>query len=160
MEKEKVYYSEELAREICETISNTRLGIRDLCKMNPNWPNANTIMEWKIRHPFFGELYARAKQSQAEILVDEILEIANNESRDLLSGANGELRANNAAIHRDRLKIDTIKWLAGKLAPRIYGDKIQVEKVDSSQDEDVLLAKKMASTIKAANDGRSSSSTD
>ena len=32
-----------------------------------------------------------------------------------------------AAVQRDKLRVDTLKWTAGKLAPRHYGDKQQVE---------------------------------
>ncbi len=162
MSKEPVRFSEDLAREICIAISNSTLGIRDLCKMHSHWPNANTIMEWKIMHPSFGELYARAKQSQVEILVDEIVQIADDTTHDTLTKTNKDgdeyYVPNSEYINRSRIRIDTRKWLASKLIPKLYGDKIQVEKTDASQDEDVLLAKKMATTIKAANDGRSSNS--
>ena len=39
----------------------------------------------------------------------------------------GRLGGNSAAVQRDRLRVDTRKFLMGKLAPRIYGDKQTVE---------------------------------
>ena len=35
--------------------------------------------------------------------------------------------ADNEWINRSRLRVDTRKWLMGKLAPKKYGDKVQQE---------------------------------
>jgi hypothetical protein len=32
--------------------------------------------------------------------------------------------ANHAKVQRDRLKVDSLKWIASKLFPRQYGDKV------------------------------------
>jgi hypothetical protein len=51
-------------------------------------------------------------------LAAEQVEIADDESRDTIDGM-----PNNAAIGRDRLKIESRRWLAGKYNPAAYADK-------------------------------------
>jgi len=117
-------FTPEIAEEICKTISCSSSGLRKLCKVNPHWPNANTIFEWRIKHPDFGEQYARAKEHQVQSLIDEIIEIADDTSQDLIESEDGKLKANHEHINRSRLRIDTRKWLAAKLCPRLYGNKV------------------------------------
>lgn len=117
----------ELAHEICDEIASSTKGIKVLCRENSHWPNADTIYTWRNRHPEFSDMYARAKQHQVEVLVDSILEIADNTSNDYNVTDEGKIIPNHEHINRCRLRIDTIKWLAAKLAPRIYGDKIMNE---------------------------------
>ena len=67
------------------------------------------------------------KTGEIEVIVDEILDIADDTSRDITTDANGKTVYDHEHINRSRLRIDTRKWLAAKLAPRIYGDKISME---------------------------------
>jgi hypothetical protein len=114
-------YSQELATEICDTIASTTKGIKRLCNDNPDWPSQDTIFSWLKTHSDFSEQYAQAKRFQVEVLVDEVIEIADDSSQDYIVDTEGKQVANNANINRARLKIDTRKWIACKLAPRVYG---------------------------------------
>lgn len=59
------------------------------------------------------------------MLVDEILEIADDATRDQCINLQGKTVLNNQAISRARLRIDTRKWLVGKLLPKIYGNRVE-----------------------------------
>jgi hypothetical protein len=63
------------------------------------------------------------------MLIDEILEIADNTSHDTILKTDGNSNkkrvCNSEWIARSRLRIDTRKYLAGKLCPKIYGDMAQ-----------------------------------
>jgi hypothetical protein len=48
-------------------------------------------------------------------MADELLEIADNPDAD------------KDAVQRDRLKVDTRKWLLAKALPKIYGDRLTAE---------------------------------
>ena len=61
------------------------------------------------------EQYARARTDLIERMSDDILEIADHPPADAVEGA--------AA----RLRVDTRKWLLSKIAPKRYGDKVEVE---------------------------------
>ncbi len=122
-------YTPELVEEICEAIASSSKGLARLCEENPHWPTRRNIYKWLKKHESFRPLYARAKEQQIECLIDEILEIADNTSQDNViktdEEGNTKSVANNEWINRSRLRIDTRKWLAAKLCPRLYGDKLQ-----------------------------------
>lgn len=73
--------------------------------------------------PEFQEQYARAKEEQADFLAEEMLEIADDKSDDLLDTEEGQ-SANPVAVQRARLRVDARKWAAAKLKPKKYGDKV------------------------------------
>ncbi len=114
-------YTPKLAEEICDTIASSSVGIKRLCKETPSWPSHNTIYRWLANYPEFSDQYAQAKRNQIELLVDEILEIADDSSQDDLVNVQGQISCNNEWIARSRLRIDTRKWLASKLVPKVYG---------------------------------------
>ena len=67
---------------------------------------------------------------QAEILAEEILQIADDASGDIKYDKDGNESLNGEFVARSRLRIDTRKWLAAKLLPKAYGDKKQVEETN------------------------------
>lgn len=74
----------------------------------------------------------RARETQADAIFDEILDIADDGSNDWMEKHDGEggnigWRENGEAIQRSRLRIDARKWMAGKLRPKVYGDKVELE---------------------------------
>lgn len=109
-------YKLELAKEICDKIAANSKGIKRLCKENPHWPNKDTIFSWLKDNPDFSDQYARAKRCQVEVIVDDILDIADDSSCDQLND-----KYNTEHITRSKLRIDTRKWLASKLVPKVYG---------------------------------------
>lgn len=131
-------YSQELADEICTKIASNGKGIKLLCAENPNWPNKDTIFMWLKNHPEFSDQYARAKQCQIEVFVDEILDIADDCSKDSYINAQGKKICDAEYIVRSRLRIDTRKWLASKLVPKVYGSYKHENIPDSSAFEKLI----------------------
>lgn len=81
-----------------------------------------------------GERYVRARDVQADAIFDEILQIADDAANDYMerTGEGNEgWQLHGEHVQRSRLRIDARKWMAGKLAPKKYGDKIAVELTDS-----------------------------
>lgn len=158
MTKEPVRYSEELANEICREVSISTLGLKVLCAQNPHWPNDKCIYLWTLKYEEFGRNYARAKARQIEVLVEDALQIAYDSSNDSIVNEDGKKIFNREWVARSRLKIDTIKWLACKLAPRIYGDKVQIENLDASTDPALIKARVLANELmKKKSNGQSDS---
>lgn len=123
-------YTLELAKEICDVISSTSKGTKRLCAEHPHWPCQDTLFTWIKSYPEFSEQYARAKKCQVNLLVDEILDIADDTSQDQIITDHGEVMLNSQAVSRAKLKIDTRKWLACKLIPRVYGNKIEENEIE------------------------------
>lgn len=135
-------YTAEMGKEICDTIAKTSLGLKKLTALNTHWPNQNTIHEWRTIVPGFGDLYAEAKRRQADFLAEEIVDIADNATNDFMETVSEEegigYRLNGEHVNRSRLRIDTRKWIAAKLLPKVYGDKIQNETKITISHEDAL----------------------
>lgn len=138
----KPMFNLEIAEEICEAIATHPISVKKLCEKNPHWPVQETIFKWIRHYPEFTRMYFAAKCVQIEPIVDDILEIADDTSNDTVVkfGEDGKPYAscNKEWINRSRLKIDTRKWLACKLAPKIYGDR-QFQDVDATvRQEDAI----------------------
>ncbi len=118
-------YNDTLAREICDKIASSSKGTKKLCSEHPHWPCQDTLFTWLKIYPEFSEQYAQAKRCQVEILIDEILEIADDDLQDKFTNSQGEIIFNNSVINRAKLRIDTRKWLASKLVPRVYGTRVE-----------------------------------
>lgn len=139
-------YSAELAKEICDTISSSSKGTKTLCKENPHWPSQATLFAWLKNNEDFSEQYARAKQAQIELLIDEILEISDDASNDCVVNEQGTPVFSNAVVTRAKLQIDTRKWLACKLLPKVYGNKLESTHTlnDANQKEMALFLNNIA----------------
>lgn len=70
--------------------------------------------------------YARACEMRADLIAEETLDIADDSSGDLTTLSDGRKVENNHVINRDRLRVDTRKWLLSKLHPKKYGDRIDM----------------------------------
>lgn len=123
-------YTAEIADEICQRIATTPRGLDFICESDEKLPSARTVHRWLSEHEDFRQTYLRARESQADLLFDECLEIADDCSKDTKTfGPEGEEReaCNSEWISRSKLRVDTRMRMAGKLAPKKYGDKVELE---------------------------------
>jgi len=128
-------YNQELADLICERVGTHTCGLPKLCEMFDDMPNQETIYAWRYKYDDFSNNYAKAKMRQAELMAEELNKIASEVHTYI--DAEGNTRYDAAFTAAQRLKIDTIKWQATKLAPKIYGDRTQ-NTVTVVKHEDVL----------------------
>lgn len=75
--------------------------------------DAGTILKWVGENAEYSQQYARARDSAADLFETEIIEAALAVSPDSAAA--------------DRVKIDALKWVAGRRAPKRYGDRVQTE---------------------------------
>lgn len=120
-------YTPELADLICMRIATHQESTHKLCQRYDDMPDTTCIYEWRHKHPGFAHKYAQAKMQQAEIMAEQILDIADYSAQDTITDEDGNERINSEFVARSRLRVDTRKWLASKLAPKIYGDRSTVE---------------------------------
>lgn len=93
-------------------------------------PSRQTILRWAIdlTHPF-SEQYARAREVGYQQMADDLVDIADGKSvswTEADAGDEVDRDAPKDAVQRDRLRVDTRKWLLSKALPKVYGDKVQV----------------------------------
>ena len=114
-----------VAKRICERLAVGET-LRGIC-MGRGMPGESTVRGWVVQDvEGFAAQYARARDMGIDSLADEILEIADDDTRDSYLDADGGRKQNNSAIHRDRLRVDTRKWYLSKLAPKRYGQRVEV----------------------------------
>ena len=93
---------------VCERISKGQL-VKTAAKAEGVTPTL--VRQWALADEF-ATVYARARESQAHAMAEDALTVADK--------ADAE---NAQAI---RIRVDARKWLASKIAPRHYGDKMDV----------------------------------
>jgi hypothetical protein len=123
-------YTQEVAAEICRRLEEGE-SLRHIGMLN-HMPTAETIRTWLRDKPDFSAQYARARELQADHFADEIRDIANDgrndwEIRESERTGQERIVINAEAVQRSRLRVDTLKWLMSKQAPKKYGEKIEVE---------------------------------
>lgn len=129
-------YTEASGKEICKRISQGE-SLISICK-DEDMPSKFTVLKWLRDFPDFTTHYARAREDQAEHYLDQIADIADNCTDDVMflvtagddesePGQSAKAVIKHSAIQRARLQIDARKWIMSKLAPKKYGDKTSVE---------------------------------
>lgn len=145
-------YSKKLADEICERMARGE-SVNQICKDN-HMPSDATVYCWAKNYKDFGEAFKEAKDNRAHVLVDQILEIADNSINDYMENIQGITVISHENIQRSKLRVDARKWVASKMLPRVYGDKTTL--VGSDEDAPIQIegistrdrAKALASLLK------------
>jgi hypothetical protein len=110
-------YSKALAERICAGIAQGKSLVAVL--KGSGMPTYNTVLRWLAdeRYADFRGMYARAREMQADYLADQIVDIADT--------ATGKDDAQAVKV-----RCDARKWVASKLRPRKYGDRLGIEGAD------------------------------
>ncbi len=119
-------YTKTIADLICAGIAGGQ-PLRTVCA-GEDMPAMSTIFKWLGKHKEFSDKYAQACTERAEWLAEDLIEIADNGSNDWMANNDPEnpgYRTNGEHIQRSRLRVDTRKWLASKMYPKKYGDKVE-----------------------------------
>lgn len=111
-------YSEQEADAICAWIAEGR-SMASYCRERGR--DAQTIYRWLREHGDFHARYARAHDDRADALADQIQDIADEQV-----GASDRV-----AVEAAKLRIEARKWIASKLRPQKWGDKVEVNQKGS-----------------------------
>ena len=85
-------------------------SLRKICK-DELLPGRTFVFRELAADPDFANQYARAREAQADAIFDDILEIVDDKDED---------------VQDRRLRMDARKWVAGKLRPKVYGEKLEL----------------------------------
>jgi hypothetical protein len=126
-----IEYSPAIADEICaRLLGDEKSGPRSLtsiCK-DEDMPSRRSVMYWLNQHAEFREKYDKARADQMDFYADEIIEISDDGSRDYkeVEGKGGAVTVvDHDHVTRSRLRVDSRKWLCGKMHPRRFGDRVE-----------------------------------
>lgn len=119
-------YCQEVADAICERLV---LGesLRSICR-DPDMPAISAVFRWLGKYPEFEDQYVRAREEQAETFADEIVAISDEQETEVVTAEGGKTLVvyDKTAVARNRLRVDARKWVASKLKPKKYGDKLEL----------------------------------
>jgi len=130
----RIPYTEEIADQICELMVEGY----DMVKACHELDIArSTVYRWMEENPAFKARCARAREALADYDAFRIAEIAQNATAE--------------SAQADRVRLAALQWLAAKRAPKVYGDKIEVDaqvEINRGPSEQLLtflsLAEKMS----------------
>jgi hypothetical protein len=109
---------------VCGEIEKGR-ALRNILK-DDNMPSTSTFYQWLDNNEDKAKQYARATEIRADIIFDDILNIADDNVNDTYTNDDGVELTNHDVIQRARLKIDARKWVLSKLNPKKFGDKTDI----------------------------------
>jgi hypothetical protein len=101
---------------LCEWITDGG-SLTSFCKEYPQGPAKPTWFEWINENAIIADRYAQARERSADYLAEDIVLIA-----DEVADA-GQFDA--ARVNAARLRVDARKWVASKLKPKVYADRIE-----------------------------------
>lgn len=104
---------DEIIAEICDRLGEGE-SLTAICEL-PGMPRHNTFFRWLHGDDAAWQRYTQAREIQAHAYAARAMDEA--------------LGATDAAI--GKLRLDALKWAAGKLAPKFYGDSQQVRHADA-----------------------------
>lgn len=88
-------------------------------------PTYRSVYRWREADAEFSSRFARARDVGADVIADEIIEIADDTHNDTLVTDRGE-QPNSEWITRSRLRVETRLKLLAVWFPRKYGQRIDV----------------------------------
>lgn len=110
-------YTEEIAQHLIDGLSRG-LSLSSLCR-EEGMPAVPTVLRWAQEdREGFSERYTSARALGYQALADQLQDISDDSEGDI---------DNKMAVQRDRLRVDTRKWLLSKMLPDTYGDNSQVK---------------------------------
>lgn len=121
--------SQEVRDAICEQLADGK-SLRETLKQD-GMPGMSHVFRELAADAAFREQYARAKDVGIERMADELLDIADDGTNDWMERQDKDgvcigYSVNGEAVQRSKLRADTRKWLLSKLAPKKYGDKLEL----------------------------------
>jgi hypothetical protein len=105
-------YTPDLAEQICALLAEGE-PLRAICD-RPDMPGQSTVYRWIEEREDFRERYTRARVVQGSVVAE----------RGYMEALEAGKTLDPAAA---RVRFDAARWLAGKLAPKVYGEKTTTE---------------------------------
>lgn len=118
----RVGFSEELFADMLERIACGE-SVKSICDES-GYPARKTFYSWVLNNDDLRIRYETALVARHYAMADETLEIADEPVGSLESGA-----TDSGAVQKQRLQVDTRKWLLAKMVPKKYGDRVTQEHV-------------------------------
>jgi len=114
----------ELSQAVIDSMVEDGLSLRKASAKHQT--TAQTVLRAVADSPALAEHYDRARAAVIERLADEVMELADAPVAKLDNGATDP-----GLVRQRQLQVDTRKWFLSKLAPKVYGDRLDVSVSDN-----------------------------
>lgn len=144
-EKKKTKPKSPERKEIAEKVfAGMRSGLSAFKACQKAGVNQSAFNHWLNDDAELAAEYARAREDLIERIANETIEIADQPVGSTDSGA-----TDSGAVQKQRLQVDTRKWLLSKLAPKKWGDRIALAGDEESplKVESVLDVSKLSTDV-------------
>jgi hypothetical protein len=88
-------------------------------------PCRTIFNEWLGNSEILATQYARACEARQDLIFEECLTIADDDSGDATVNEKGQISLDAEFVARSRVRIGTRQWMLGKMNPKKYGERIQ-----------------------------------
>ena len=122
-------YTHETAEAICARMTEGE-SLRAICR-DEAMPSYRTAFNWIAINKDFRQRYELAMQIRTDAMFEDIFDIADDGRNDWMEKRNSEGKLtgwaeNGEAARRSALRIDARKWALARMAPKKYGDKLDL----------------------------------
>ena len=104
-----VRYSPEIVSEIIDRLMEGE-SLREICQSD-HMPTEGAVRLWAVKDASFAAQYSHARDIGLDCQLDRMLHVAQDDTRDPKARA---------------LEIDVLKWRLCKMAPKRYGDRLEL----------------------------------
>jgi hypothetical protein len=116
-------YTAQQGETICDRILEGE-SLRTICGAE-GMPSRGMVLRWIAAEPEFRMLYRQARLMAAELLADDVVDIADDSGGDYVTRERPDgstyLAFDGENVQRSRLRIETRFKILGKMLPRAYG---------------------------------------
>lgn len=106
--KDAIDYTPALGEAICEHVAAGG-SVKKFCAIAGN-PSKSAVFRWLMQYPEFAEHYTLAQEWKGEAYADETVDLADG----------------NGDVQKVRNQISSRQWMAERLRPKRYGNKVGV----------------------------------
>jgi len=127
-------YTEKQKTKLVNTICKEVAGGRSLRSVlrDENMPSNPTFSKWMKDSKQRLLQYTCAREDRADFIFEQILDISDSQEGDMITLEDGREVVNHDVIQRARLRVDSRKWMLGKMQPAKYGERLDVQSSDGS----------------------------
>lgn len=146
----KIILTAELKQEIVNRIAEGE-PLKSIVN-DDRMPTRQSIWREESRDPEFAKELKMARQIAADIFAEEMMEIADNATEDYRPDGS----INYELVARSKMRIDQRRWMAARLDPMRYGDKVQTditsggEKLEAKEISPLEAARQVAFALEIA----------
>ncbi len=117
------YDKQAVLLKLCLYMAEGKRTLDQICTQEKDMPDRSSIYMWCAQDDKLFDIFRKAQRLWALAQADEMIKIAEDQSRDISPDG----KSDNTAVNRDKLRIGTRQWSMQRFHPDLFGDKIKQE---------------------------------